>query len=71
MKLFKLYTLGTLILAAFIYADHAVAISNAVQPTTFHLSPVAVEVPEDDDHEVPDEECERVFPSCEAHRDLG
>ena len=69
MKHFKLYSIGTLILATFLYAEHAAAISVAVQPAILNLSPVADEVPKDDDREEPDEgyECEQLFPFCEAN----
>jgi hypothetical protein len=69
MKHLKLYSFGTLILATFLYAEHAAAISVAVQPPMLHLNSVAGEVPKDDGHEEPDEgyECEQLFPFCEAN----
>jgi|GEM_PF-6761703 len=69
MKHLKFYSIGGLILATFLYAEHATAISVTVQPVNLYLSQVVVEVPKDDGHEEPDEgyECEQLFPFCEAN----
>lgn len=70
MKNIKFYSTVTLVLAAFIYAQYAVAQPVAVQPSFLYMSPAAIQVePEEDDHDDPDHgyECELIFPFCEAN----
>lgn len=69
MKHVKFYLLGTVVLAAGMYAEQAVAMSIAMPPATLLLSPVVVPASEGDDREEPDEgyECDDGYPFCEVH----
>ncbi|RVU41737.1 hypothetical protein EOE67_00615 [Rheinheimera riviphila] len=71
MKHVKFYLFGTVVLAAVIYAEQAMAIT--VHPTILQLSQEVPPAPKDDDQEEPDGgyECDDGYPVCEVHLDRG
>ncbi len=69
MKQTTFYSVVTFLIAAFLYAQYAVAMPNTMQSATFQMSPLASLQIADEDLEEPEEhdQCRLLFPFCEAN----
>lgn len=72
MKQIKFYSMVTVILAASIFTQYAIAVPNTSQSNTLQFSSIENPQPEDDgqeDTDGGDDQCELMFPFCEANLD--
>ncbi|MBU2280763.1 MAG: hypothetical protein KKB45_18385, partial [Gammaproteobacteria bacterium] len=72
VKHFNLYSIFAFVLVALVYTKFAVAMPMATQPSTLHSSPSLTVHLGDDTHDDPDgepDQCDMMFPFCEAHLD--